>query len=292
MPRACADGVEIEYEDHGDEDGVPLLLVSGLGSQMLSWDVELVESFVDRGFRVLRFDNRDVGLSTKFEPVEDTLGAIVGAIGGDEVAAPYRLTDMAGDAVLVLDHAGIDRAHVMGVSMGGMIAQTVAIEHRPRVLSLTSVMSSTGDPDVGAPRPDIISLLLQPTPADRGAAIAAQVDLRRAIGSPEHFEADRALARATQAFDRCFHPQGTMNQVLAIAASPSRSAALGQISIEALVIHGDADPLVDVSGGHRTAEVLSGSELVVLEGMGHDLPSYYWPPIIESVTTLAVRSAT
>jgi pimeloyl-ACP methyl ester carboxylesterase len=291
MPRATTPhGIELEYETMGDPDDPALLLVMGLGAQMVAWDDEFCQSLVDRGFYVIRFDNRDVGLSTKIEWDSDAMVAIMTAFSGGTVEPPYLLADMADDAIAVLDAVGVDRAHIVGASMGGMIVQSMAIAHPDRVQSMTSIMSTTGDPDVGTPNADILPQLLAPIPPDREGAIARAVEVSRIIGSPEHFEEDRARLKAERSYDRCFHPVGTMQQLVAIAASPSRSEALRTIDINTLVIHGDADPLVNVTGGERTAEVIIGAELLILEGMGHDLPSTFWASVISAITALASRS--
>ena len=290
--RALSNGIEIEFETFGDAGDPPLLLVMGLGAQLVSWDIELCESLVDRGFYVIRFDNRDVGLSTKV-PVDenlDVMAEMMKALAGEAPAAPYRLADMAADAVGLLDHLGIDRAHLVGASMGGMIVQQVAVDHPERLLSLTSIMSTTGDPDVGQPNPEVLAVLLDPAPAERDAYIAHSVEGSRTIGSPEHFDEDRAAVKAGQSFDRCYYPRGTANQLMAILASGSRTEGLRKLDVKTLVIHGDVDPLVTVSGGERTAEVIPGAELMILEGMGHDVPVFYWPQIIEAITGLAARS--
>jgi pimeloyl-ACP methyl ester carboxylesterase len=291
--RAPSNGIEIEYETFGDPGDPPLLLVMGLGAQLVSWDTELCESLVDRGFFVIRFDNRDVGLSTKV-PVDenlDVMAELMKALGGGAPAAPYLMADMAADAVGLLDHLGIDRVHIVGASMGGMIVQQLAIDHPDRLLSLTSIMSTTGDPDVGQPHPDVLPVLLDAAPEEREAYIAFNVEGSRVIGSPEHFDEDRAAVSAGLSFDRCFYPRGTANQLMAILASGSRSEGLRQLDCNTLVIHGDVDPLVSVSGGERTAEVIPGAELMILEGMGHDMPVFYWPQVIEAITGLATRSA-
>ena len=291
--RAPSNGIEIEYETFGDPGDPPLLLVMGLGAQLVSWDVDLCESLVDRGFFVIRYDNRDVGLSTKV-PVDenvDVMTELMKVIAGEGTEPLYLIADMAADAAGLLDHLGIDRAHVVGASMGGMIAQQFAIDFPDRLLSLTSIMSTTGDPDVGQPKPEVLAVLLDPAPTEREANIAHSVEGSRIIGSPEHFDPDRAAVKAGLAFDRCFYPRGTANQLIAILTSPSRSEGLRHVAVNALVIHGDADPLVTVSGGERVAEVIPGAELMILEGMGHDVPVFYWPQVIEAITSLATRSA-
>lgn len=291
MARVRSNGIELEVVVDGDDDGIPLLMIMGLGAQLVSWDEEFVQGFVDRGFRVIRFDNRDVGLSTWFDEVElDVASAIMGLLAGEPVAAPYHLGDLAADTAGLLDALGIERAHVMGASMGGMVAQQLAIDFPNRVRTLTSIMSTTGDPDVGHPDPSLLDLLLAPVPRDRDAAVARSVETSRRIGSPAVFDEDRARARAEREYDRAFHPAGVARQLLGILTSPPRSAALRDLAIDTLVIHGDVDPLVHVSGGERTAEVVPGARLLVLEGMGHDLPPSYWSPIIEAVTALAARN--
>lgn len=291
--RTPSNGIEIEYETFGNPEDPPLLLVMGLGAQLLAWDVELCESLVDRGFFVIRYDNRDVGLSTKIEvdPPVDVMAEVLKGLGGEAPHAPYLLTDMAADGMGLLDALGIDRAHIVGASMGGMIVQTMAIEHPDRVLSMTSIMSTTGDPDVGQPHPDVIPVLLERAPDDREGYVAAQVEGSRVISSPEHFDPERAAALAAASFDRCFYPDGVGHQLLAILASGSRSDALRELDVNTLVIHGDVDPLVTVSGGERTAEVIPGAELMILEGMGHDLPAFYRAVVVEAITALAARSA-
>lgn len=293
MPRVATNGIEIEYDTHGDPADPTLLLVSGLGSQLVGWDVDFCQGFVDRGFHVVRFDNRDVGLSSKIEvhPDHDVMASILAALAGGPAEAPYHLADMADDAAGLLDALGIERAHVAGASMGGMIAQTLAIRHPAKVSSLTSIMSTTGDPDVGSPRAEILPVLLETPPVEREANIERSIVVSRAIGSPEHFEEDRARARAAEQYDRCFYPAGVGHQLLAIISSGSRTDDLRKLDVNTLVIHGDADPLVDVSGGERTAEVIDGAELLILEGMGHDLPTNYWSAVIEAITALAARSS-
>lgn len=291
MPRAASNGIELEYETFGRRGDPPLLLVMGLGAQMISWDEEFCDALAERGFSVIRFDNRDVGLSTKIDaPEVDLLSAITSALAGEATAAPYLLSDMAADAWGLLDALDIQRAHLVGASMGGMIVQAMAIQHPERVLSLTSIMSMTGEQPYGQPDPEVLPLLLEPAPSEREANIAHSVESSRRIGSPEHFDEERARARAERAYDRCFYPRGVGHQLLAILASGSRDEALRELDVPALVIHGTADPLVTPSGGEHTAEVLQGSELLMLEGMGHDLPPYYWPQVIDAICAVAARA--
>jgi pimeloyl-ACP methyl ester carboxylesterase len=293
VPRAATNGIELEYERFGDPGDPTLLLVSGLGAQMNAFPTDLCQAFVDRGFSVIRFDNRDVGLSTKIDVGDlDVIAAMTAAMSGQAVEPPYLLSDMADDAWGLLDALGIGQAHLLGMSMGGMIVQTMAVQHPERVSSITSLMSSTGDADVGHPRPEVIPSMLERAPAEREAFVAHSVEGTRLIGSPEHFDEGRARARHREAFDRCYYPAGSTHQLIAILASGSRGDALRRLDLPALVIHGSEDPLVDVSGGERTAECLQGCELLILDGMGHDLPPSFWARIVEAVTALASRAAT
>jgi pimeloyl-ACP methyl ester carboxylesterase len=291
MPRATANEIELEYETFGDRDDPPLLLVMGLGAQMISWDEDFCEALAGRGFYVIRFDNRDVGLSTKIDaPDIDVIATVVDAMGGGKVEAPYLLGDMAADAWGLLDALSIDRAHLVGASLGGMIVQTMAIQHPTRVLSLTSIMSNTGDFSYGAPKPEVALLLVEPAPSERETNIERAVTDSRLIGSPEYFDEDRARARAGRAFDRCFYPRGVGHQLLAAMASGSRDEALRELDVPTLVLHGTEDPLITPSGGEHTAECIPGSELVLLEGMGHDLPVPFWSQVINAICVVAARA--
>jgi pimeloyl-ACP methyl ester carboxylesterase len=276
--------VEIYYETFGSGDDPALLLVNGLGSQCINYRREWCERFAAVGHFVIRYDNRDVGLSSKFSATAPDVRRLVRELaGGGPVDVPYRLSEMAGDGLAVLDDLGIERAHVMGVSMGGMIVQTMAIEHPERLLSMTSVMSTTGDPDVGQATEEAQKRIMAPPAQDRDGYIAGQVAGIRIWGSPSCFDEERVVANAGEAFDRCFDPAGTARQMMAIMASGSRSAALGNVEVPTLVLHGDADALVDPSGGRRTADAIAGARFVLLEGMGHDYPPQYWDQVVELV---------
>jgi pimeloyl-ACP methyl ester carboxylesterase len=280
MPTAASNGIEICYETFGSPDDPTLLLVMGLGSQMINWPDELCAAFADRGFHVVRFDNRDTGGSTLCDGDTPSVRA---AMGGGDVTVPYLLADMADDAAGLLDHLGVDRAHVFGVSMGGMIAQTLAIRHPRRVATLASVMSTTGDPEVGAPTREAMASLMASPATTRDEYQDAAVRHAHVWGSPGLFDEDRLRTTAGRAWDRGYDPQGTARQLLAILSSGSRSADLAQLDLPTIVIHGTADTLVQPSGGERTAEVIPDAKLVMIEGMGHDLPEPLWPQLVDLV---------
>ena len=288
MPSTVANGITIEYLTTGDPGGEPLLLVMGLGAQLITWPDGFCEALAERGFHVIRFDNRDTGLSSKIEdgPRPDVLAAFA----GDHSSASYTLSDMAADAVGLLDALGIDRAHVVGASMGGMIAQTIAIEHPRRVRSLCSIMSTTGDPAAGGPTPEAMAVLLRPPAQSRDEAIANSIEAGRVIGSTGFEVPEDALrARAEASYDRCFYPIGIARQLLAIQASGDRTAALADVATPTVVVHGAVDPLVPPAGGELTAKAIPGAELVMVEGMGHDLPEGAWPTVVEAIAANAAR---
>lgn len=266
MTFATNGRVELYYESFGDLAGPVVLLVNGLGSQCISFTDEGCRLLVDEGLGVVRFDNRDVGLSTKL----DTSGS----------TPPYTLSDMAADAVAVLDRSGISRAHAVGFSMGGAIVQLLAIEHPDRLASLTSVMSTTGDRDVGHGDRRALEALIAPPPTDRAGYIDHQVAVTRVYGSPDHFDARRVAGLAGAAYDRCFCPEGKARQGAAAAAAASRSPKLRYVRVPALVLHGDRDPLIDASGGRRTAEAIPGARIQIIEGMAHDYPPPLWQTIV------------
>jgi pimeloyl-ACP methyl ester carboxylesterase len=277
MPYAHNGSIEIYYETFGDPQDAPLVLVNGLSSQCINFSEEWCERFVAQGFYTVRLDNRDVGLSSKFDGAQVDLGAAATAKAeGREADLPYRLPDMADDVLAVLDALGIPQAHVMGLSLGGMIVQTLAIEHPDRLLSVTSVMSTTGDPDVGQSTPEALGALLAPAATDRDSAIERHLAGIRIYGSPDYFDEDHHRALAGAAFDRCFYPAGVVRQAAVAVSAASRSEALRAVAVPALVIHGDRDPLIDISGGRRTAECIPGARFEVLEGMAHDYPRAFW----------------
>lgn len=282
MGTASNGDVEIEYEDLGPGEGPVLLLIMGLGGQLIDWDDELVARFVDGGHRVIRFDNRDSGRSTWSEgPAPGPADLARVALGRRRPG--YTLGDMAADAVAVLDHAGVDSAHVMGASMGGMIAQTLAIDHPRRVRSLVSVMSTTGSRRVGLPsRRFLRSLPGREIPEDRERVVEWLVERSRAISGP-HFSVERSRRLTRAGVERAFHPDGTMFQLSAILGCRDRTPALRRLGVPTLVIHGRVDPLIALSGGQATARAVPGAQLVVHNDMGHDLPPPLWPAVVASV---------
>ncbi len=286
---AASNGIEIAYETFGDTGGRPLLLVMGLGTQMLSWHDDLCADLAGRGFFVVRYDNRDVGLSTHLHdaPPPDLMAALT---TGDTSSASYTLDDLADDAAGLLDALGIDAAHVVGVSMGGMIAQVLAVRHPARVRSLTSIMS-TPSPAVGAATPEAVAVLLAPPATSRESAAERAVTGYRVIGSPGYpLEEHWLRGIAAEAYDRANDPVGVARQLLAIHASGDRTASLAAVSVPTLVVHGEDDPLVGVAGGRATAEAVPGAELVTIPGMGHNLPRELWPQILGAVQALADRA--
>ena len=299
MTTADLGNVSIEYEITGEGD--PLLLVMGLSCQLIHWPDEFVELIAGRGFQVIRFDNRDIGLSTKFPGEPVGIGRTLASLVSRRLArSQYLLADMADDAAGLLDHLGIDAAHVVGVSMGGMIAQSIAIDHPEKVHSLTSIMSNTGDRRYGRPTTALIRRmpgLMGGAPDNDGKItdeiLANGVEIGRLISGPHFNEADER-AMIQRAFDRNYSPAGTMRQVMAISASPNRTKALHKLTVSTLVIHGLADPLVQPSGGVATAEAIPGSRLLMFPDMGHDLPRGRWEEIVDAITANAhrARSAT
>jgi len=287
MPTAATNGIELFYLDEGDPNGDPLLLVMGLGAQLTAWPQAFVDELVGRGFRVVRPDNRDCGLSTSF----DGMGGNIFEVLADPTRAPYLLSDMAADSVGLLDHLGIEQAHLVGASMGGMIVQTIAIEHRPRVLSLCSIMSTTGALDVGQPTAETMMALLQPLSTEREAVLDRGIQVTAMIGSKTHPLAPAEVRdRSAAAYDRALCPEGTARQLAAILASGDRTEALGSLQLPTIAIHGLQDTLIQPDGGRATAAAIPGAELIELADMGHDLPAHLWPLILDSIEKNARRA--
>jgi len=262
--------VEIYYESFGDPADPTLVLLNGLGSQCINYAPEWCERFVAEGHRVVRMDNRDTGLSSKLEGVD------------------YGVGDMARDIIAVLDAIGVERAHVMGVSMGGMIVQRLAIDHPERLLSMTSVMSRTGEPEYGQSSPEALAVLMSPPAASRDEYIENHVKALRIYGSkPEWLDDDLSRARAAAAYDRCFCPEGIGRQMGAIMRDGSRADELRNVRVPTLVLHGSRDSLIDPSGGRRTAELIPGARYVEFEGMGHDYPPAVWSQWVSTWSSFA-----
>jgi pimeloyl-ACP methyl ester carboxylesterase len=292
MPKATVkttrpDVVELEYDTFGSSADPALLLVMGFTAQMTAWDERFCRLLADGGRYVIRFDNRDCGLSTKIEGQEVDLVAVLAAVtgAGELPPVPYTLSDFGNDCIGLLDALGIGQAHVVGASMGGMIVQTLAIEHADRLLSMTSIMSSTGDSAVGKASPEAMAVLLTPPPAERDAYVE-QAAATMVWQSKRYGNAEEMKRRAASAYDRSFYPQGAPRQLAAIYASGDRTEALKAVTVPSLVIHGRDDALIDPSGGAATAAAIAGSHHLLVADMGHDLPEPLWPLIAGTVLTL------
>jgi pimeloyl-ACP methyl ester carboxylesterase len=280
--------IDIAYERLGDASAPPVLMIMGLGAQLVGWPDGFCDELVKRGLQLVRFDNRDAGESTHLTgaPVAD----VMAALGGDLSSASYTLSDMAADAVGLLDVLGIESAHLVGVSMGGFIAQTIAIEHPHRVRSLTSMMATTGDRDVGQPDPEAMRALTAAPVTTRADAVERMLGAIRVLGSPGYPpDLDAVADRAGRAFDRSFDPAGIGRQAVAVIASGDRTEELGSVAVPTLVVHGAADRMCDVSGGRATAAAIPGAELLIIEGMGHDIPRALWPDLATRIAAVVAR---
>jgi pimeloyl-ACP methyl ester carboxylesterase len=288
---AKANGIELCYDTFGDPAAPPLVLIMGLAAQMIGWDDEFCAQLAGRGYHVVRFDNRDIGLSTHFAyaGVPQVQAAFMAALQGKPVQAPYLLSDMAEDVVGLLDALAIESAHVVGASMGGAIGQTLAIRHPERVLTFTSIMATSGAPGLPPPTPEALAMLFKPAPKDQAAYFEGYVqtwNLLRAGSFP--LDEARDLTRAGQNFARGLSPAGVARQLIAVLASGSRKEALAGVRVPTLVIHGDVDPLVPLACGVDVAESVPGAKLLVIKGMGHALPISMWPQIIDAIAAHAV----
>ncbi|WP_306321043.1 MULTISPECIES: alpha/beta fold hydrolase [unclassified Streptomyces] len=280
--------VSIAYDAFGDPADPAVLLVSGFGAQLIAWDEEFCAALAERGRYVVRFDNRDCGLSTKFDEHPVDMGEFIATVRAGDIPAalamiPYRLQDMADDAFGLLTALGIERAHVLGASMGGMIAQTMAISRPDRVLTLTSMMSTTGEPEYGQSSPQAQAALFAPKPSDREGYVAA-ADRSLTWASKRYGDAAELRDLAARGYDRAHYPAGVGRQLGAITLSGPRADALRELRVPTLVVHGLDDTLIDPSGGRRTAELIPGAELLLLPDMGHDRPRELWPRLIDALT--------
>lgn len=289
MPRLKANGIEIEYDTFGDAKAAPLLLIMGLGAQMISWDESFCRQLADRGFHVIRYDNRDSGLSTKMEAAGEP--DLLAAFSGNPSPA-YQLEDLADDAVGVLDALGIDSAHIVGASMGGFISQLIAINHPDRVLSLTSIMSSPGGDDAVPPTPEGLEVLMKVPPPTREGTIEHGLWIRRVLtGAGNPFDEAAERRRVERAYDRSHYPVGTGRQGVAIMAAHGRLERLAKLRMPTLVIHGLDDMLVPAENGRLVARAVPGARLLEFETMGHNMPERFWPQILDAIAVNA-RQAT
>jgi pimeloyl-ACP methyl ester carboxylesterase len=290
MPRArVSTGIELEYDAFGEPEAPALVLVMGFSMQMTAWDPRFCEALAARGYRVVRFDNRDVGKSTKM--IHAGFPDFARAMAGDRSAAPYAVEDMADDLAALVVALGVPAAHIVGVSMGGFIVQEAAIRHPGRVLSVTSIMSSTGERAVGRGRPDALGVIMAPLPPDRQSAIDHAVLVWRVIGSPTlPFDEAHIRRRAADAWDRDHDAAGIARQAAAILTQRDRTADLGRVRVPVTVVHGAEDPLIHLSGGEATARAIPGARLVVVPGMGHDLHEAVWPTLIDAIVDNARRA--
>jgi pimeloyl-ACP methyl ester carboxylesterase len=287
---ARANGLEIAYQEVGDADAEPLLLIMGLAAQMLAWEEDFCVMLAERGFRVVRFDNRDIGHSTILN--EAGVPSRFDMLSGRRSTAPYLLGDMAADTFGLMDQLGMEDAHVVGASMGGMIAQTMALQRPERVRSLVSVMSTTGNRWVGSPTFRSWGLLLSKFPHGREEYVRRAVRTLKVIGSPAFpMDASRVEELAGAMYDRSHHPAGIVRQMHAISASGDRTPALRRLEVPTTVLHGSADPLARVAAGRATAKTIPGARLRVFEGMGHDLPRVLWPEFVEEIAATAARTS-
>ncbi|MEN6376300.1 MAG: alpha/beta hydrolase [Smithella sp.] len=282
MPNVTANGIQIEYDTFGDDSSPALLLIIGAGGQMIYWELEFCESLAKRGLFVIRFDNRDAGLSKKFD--EAGIPDMMAAMEGKPVVAAYSLDDIAADAVGLLDALGIQKAHICGSSMGGEIAQIISYRYPERVLSLTSIMSSTGNPELPQMKPEVLAAVFKPVPAEREAYIEHNVNLWRMLWSPGFpFDEKRLRRVLAEGYDRSYYPPGMIRQSLAVLKNGYRKSLIASIEVPTLIIHGDEDPLMSVEGGKEMAQLISGAQLLIINGMGHDMPKEAWPKIIDAI---------
>ena len=288
MATANANGIKIEYETFGDPSLPALLLIIGLGSQLIHWQDEFCQQIADNGYHVIRYDNRDVGLSTKFDAVSmpQIMEKVMAIFSGQEVTTPYTIEDMANDAVGLLDALNVDRAHICGMSMGGMIAQTFAINNPSRTLSLISIYSHSGNREEFVPAQEVLEAMMKPVPEEREQYVDYYLNFFKLIfgtGLPFDVEFHRTLFVRT--YDRSFCPEGTGRQSLAIMVQKDRTPELRELKMPSLIIHGDEDPLVPIAGGKATAAAIPDSDFMIVKGMGHAMPNLnaYWSDIKDAM---------
>ena len=294
MARIHANGIEIEYEEFGPNTGTPILLIMGLGAQLTRWPLEFIEILTSRGYRVIRYDNRDVGLSQKFDSAgpADLVKMMTELAEGKKASAAYTLEDMENDAAGLLDALRIEKAHIVGASLGGAIGQLVAANHPGKTLSFTSIMSSTGNSALPPAKPEAMAVILNRPPAgDLEATIEAAVKASKTIGSPGFPSDEKEIRRrVAEDFKRSNYPAGFSRQAAAALVNGDRRAALKRIKVPTLVIHGADDPLVPIEGGRDTAANIAGAELIEIPGMGHDLPAALYSNIVDAIESVAKRA--
>lgn len=284
-----ANGIDIVYDSFGSPDSPPLILIMGLGRQMIAWDKDFCAQLADKGFRVIRFDNRDTGLSTSFNKagVPD-LGAVFKAVmTGEKPSLPYTLLDMAKDTIGLMDALDIKSAHIAGASMGGMIAQTICIHFPERVRTLTSIMSTTGNPDLPRATPEAASALAEPSPSQRDAYIQHSLKVLGVLNGTFPVDEEQQKKAAGETFDRNYNPDGFMRQYAAVLSAGNRKKQLAALKIPALVIHGTDDPLIPKEAGQDTANTIPGAKLCLVKGMGHSFPKQIWQEIINQISSHA-----
>ena len=289
MPKLNANNITIEYDTFGDRKDKPLLLVMGLGAQMIAWDEMFCEQLAEAGHYVIRYDNRDVGLTTRFHDhgEADLEDLVMKLLTESPVEVAYTLEDMALDGMSFLTELGIEKAHICGASLGGMIVQTMAIEHPERVLSMTSIMSTTGNPLLPPATPEAMEALTSERVDDPEHAMNRAVEVNKVIGSPGFpRDEERLRQKGLESYERAYYPPGVSRQMAAVITNGDRSEKLNGLNLPTLVIHGAEDPLIPVTGGIDTHENIPGSELMVIDGMGHDLPMGAWDQIVSGITTV------
>ncbi|HEY6644224.1 alpha/beta hydrolase [Povalibacter sp.] len=295
MPQISVNGLQFEYESFGSAAHPTVILIMGLGAQLVRWPLRFCDKLVERGFRVIRFDNRDIGLSAKMDgaPVPELATLIAARMAGLPAQVPYTLEDMAADTVGLMDALKIDKAHIVGASMGGMIAQLVAANYPSRVLSLTSIMSTTGNPTLPPPARAASAVLMAraPHPSDLEAYVLHGLNTLRVIGSPgAPLDEAAARERLIAEVQRNYNPAGFGRQMAAVTANGDRREKLRRITAPTMVIHGADDPLVPVAGGRDTADAIAGAELRIIPGMGHDLPPKFQEQIVDAIVSIAKRA--
>ena len=296
MPDAQVNGITIYHEVHGPDDGKPILMITGVGTQMTRYPPAFVDKLVARGYRVIKMDNRDIGLSQKFTEhgIPDAAEAFAAKKRGEKADLPYQMSDMAADCAALLDHLGIDKAHVCGFSMGGMIAQLVAIEHPEKVLSMTSIMSSSGNAELPTGTPEARKVLTSPRPdpnEDRDAFLDSVVNTAKVIGSPAWPQPEAAIReQAEHDLERSYHPTGFARQYAAIQGTYDRREHLKKLTMPCTVIHGVQDPLVPVEAGRDTAAHIPNCTLIEIDGMGHNIPPELWDRLIDGIETATLKA--